>query len=305
MRTCISLVHVQRSAVDIHHLFTWTSPNVKAFPSSLRMRIPELRFDKYSDGKSMHIRVRLSNRWLLVLVLSQVVMVPFVCFGTDPAKPKTASKASEISFQNGVEEYSGTVDTEIWALAPTTFLESNPNASSDADNDGGESQVLIRFDGIIGNKAKQLPKGARIASARLYVSAFDQGSTVNLHRMLVPFSPSATWYSMVDGVSADGFEASRHKDSFTFGKIAANSSTIVFDVTDTVQAWASGQANHGWVFINTAGNGWDFYASEFEDIKQRPQLVIEYETVSDSVKSAQKPKERDTDEPVSKLAVEK
>ncbi len=38
---------------------------------------------------------------------------------------------------------------------------------------------------------------------------------------------------MVDGVSADGCEASRHKDSFTFGKIAANSSIVVFDVTDS------------------------------------------------------------------------
>ncbi len=93
---------------------------------------------------------------------------------------------------------------------------------------------------------------------------------------------------MVDGVSADGCEASRHKDSFTFGKIAANSSVVVFDVTDTVQAWSSGLANHGWVFINTGGNGWDFYASEFDDVKQRPQLVIEYETASASPTPHQK-----------------
>ncbi len=55
------------------------------------------------------------------------------------------------SFQNGVDGYELAVDTEIWALAPTTILESNPNASSDANNDGGESQVLLRFDGIIKN----------------------------------------------------------------------------------------------------------------------------------------------------------
>lgn len=230
----------------------------------------------------MRIQSRGIGCWVFVLVSIQCALVPFVSYGTDPARPKSPSRTTKISFQNGVDRYAGTVDTEIWALAPTTFLESNPNASSDADNDGGESQVLIRFDNIIGNGPKQVPKGTRIVSARMFVSAFDQGTTVNLHRMLVPFSPSATWNSMVDGVSADGCEASRHKDSFTFGKIAANSSMIVFDVTDTVQAWASGQANHGWVFINTAGNGWDFYASEFEDIKQRPQLVIEYETVSDA-----------------------
>jgi hypothetical protein len=34
---------------------------------------------------------------------------------------------------------------------------------------------------------------------------------------------------------------------FTFGKIAANSSAIPIDVTDSVQAWVNGAPNHGWV----------------------------------------------------------
>lgn len=180
------------------------------------------------------------------------------------------------AFQQGVDQYEGTVDTEIWALATTTILDGNPNASSDANNDGGESQVLMRFDAIIGRDAKQVPPGATVHSAKLLVSAFDQGNTVNLHRLLVPFERAATWNTMVSGVSADGLEASRHKDSFTFGKISANSSQITFDVTDTVQAWVNGEDNHGWVFINTGGDGWDFYASEFDNLAQRPKLVIEY-----------------------------
>ena len=192
-------------------------------------------------------------------------------FGADtPTTRRTAT------FQQGVDGYEATVDTEIWALATTTILDANPNASSDANNDGGESQVLMRFDEIIGNGEKQVPPGATIHSAKLLVSAFDQGNTVNLHRLLVPFERSATWNSMVSGISADGLEASRHKDSFTFGKIAANSSEIVFDVTDTVQAWVSGESNYGWAFLNTGGDGWDFYTSEFDNPKQRPKLVIEY-----------------------------
>jgi hypothetical protein len=218
-------------------------------------------------------------RWKSVLFLCLLAGTTYTASPQSHAGLQPESVQSR-TFQNGVEDYKGTVDTEIWALAPTTFLSDNPNASSDADNDGGESQVLIRFDHVIGDDPKQIPKGARIVKARLLVSAFDQGSTVNLHRMLVAFSESATWNSMVDGVSADGFEASRHKDSFTFGKIAANTSLIVFDVTDTVQAWASGQSNHGWVFINTGGNGWDFYASEFDDVNQRPKLIVEFETTS-------------------------
>lgn len=184
------------------------------------------------------------------------------------------------SFQNGVSGYSGSIDSEIWALAPTTILDGNGNASADADNDGGESQVVLRFDGIVGSEAGQVPVNAVVHSARLLVSAFDQGSTVNLHRMLVPFDESVTWRSLVSGVSADGFEASRHKDAFTFGKIAADSSEIVFDVTDTVQLWVNGESNHGWAFLNTGGNGWDFYVSEFDNVEQRPKLVIEYSVIS-------------------------
>lgn len=182
----------------------------------------------------------------------------------------------ETTFQHGVNGYEGTVDIEVWALAPKTILNTNPNATSDGNNDGGESQVLMRFDGIIGSGPGQIPELASIVSAKLIVSAFDQGSTVNLHRMYVPFDAAATWDSLICGISADNFEASRHKDGFTFGTIAASSSGAIFDVTDTVQAWVQGHKNYGWVFLNTGGNGWDFYTSEFDKIAQRPKLVVRY-----------------------------
>jgi hypothetical protein len=202
-----------------------------------------------------------------IVIAGALCLFPLVGWSTPPEK-------HTISFRVGVDGYTGTVDTEVWALA--TILDTNPNATSDANNDGGESQVLMRFDGIIGSEARQIPANATIHSAKLLVSAFDQGNTVNLHRMLVPFESSATWNSMVSGVSADGLEASRHKDSFTFGKIAANSSEVLFNVTDTVQAWVNGDANHGWVFINTGSDGWDFYTSDFDNLAQRPKLVVEY-----------------------------
>ena len=57
-----------------------------------------------------------------------------------------------------------------------------------------------------------------------------------------------------------------------------SSEATVANVTDSVEAWAKGAPNYGWVFINTGGNGWDFYTCEFTDIKQRPRLIIEYTT---------------------------
>ncbi|HZV06853.1 MAG TPA: DNRLRE domain-containing protein [Gemmataceae bacterium] len=189
---------------------------------------------------------------------------------------EAAGDKQSISFQQGANGYTGTVDVEIWAVAPNTCLEGNPNASSDADNDGGESQILIRFEDIIGDGPRRIPPHSAVHSARLVVSAFDPGTPVHLHRMLVPWKRTATWNSLVAGITANGLEASAQKDSFTFGKISASSSDIVFEVTDTVQAWVNGTANHGWVFINTGPNGWDFYTSEFEDIKQRPRLTVEF-----------------------------
>jgi hypothetical protein len=207
-----------------------------------------------------------------VAILFPVLGLVELSRGTEPA-----SSVRKVAFQQGVEGYSGTVDLEIWALAPKTILNANPNASADANNDGGESQVLMRFDDIVGDGPSQIPPFASIVSARLVVSAFDQGSTVNMHRLYVPFDSSATWDSLIAGVSADGMEASRHKDGFTFGTIAASSSGAIFDVTDTVQAWVNGLDNHGWAFLNTGGNGWDFYTAEFDKVEQRPKLIVQFE----------------------------
>jgi hypothetical protein len=208
--------------------------------------------------------------------LVRLLIAMAVALTAAEAGEKPQPKVSLLSFQSGVDGYDGTVDIELWALAPTTVLDSNPNATTDANNDGGESQILLRFEGIVGSGRGKIPPGSAVRSATLVVSAFDQGDTVHLHRMLVPWPRQATWTTMVAGVTADGLEASRHRESFTFGKIAANSSAIPFDVTDSVQAWVNGAPNFGWVFINTGGNGWDFYTHEFDDVKQRPKLIVEF-----------------------------
>jgi hypothetical protein len=57
------------------------------------------------------------------------------------AGPQPDGGKRTVTFQDGVNGYAGTVDVEIWAVSPNTCLEGNINASSDADNDGGESQI--------------------------------------------------------------------------------------------------------------------------------------------------------------------
>lgn len=192
---------------------------------------------------------------------------------TNPTTPDSPPR--RLIFVNS-DKYRGCVDTEIWELSPHKVMESFDVVTSDANNDGGESQILMRFDGIFGKNPGQIPPESRIRKATLVVTAFDPGTTVNLHRMLVPWPKSATWNNMVAGISADGQEASRHKESFTFGKITANKQTVRFEVTDSVQAWSSGKPNHGWVFLNTGANGWDFYSSEYVEMESRPSLEVEF-----------------------------
>jgi hypothetical protein len=208
--------------------------------------------------------VMASRACLVIVVFSRLVLA------------QVANDDRTVLFQNGLQGYGGTVDVEVWAVSPNTCLEGNPNASTDSDNDGGESQILLRFDGIVGTEGQQVPPNATVLEAKLAISAFDEGTTVHLHRMLVSWKPNATWNSLVGGVTADGFEASPHKDGFTFGKISASTSRIEFDVRDTVQAWVNGSPQHGWVFINTGGNGWDFYSSEHDLTDKRPSLTIRY-----------------------------
>ncbi len=209
-------------------------------------------------------------------IFAAMVTITASAIAVTAADSTLDTRKQTASFRNGVNGYTGTIDTEIWAVSPHACLEGNTNASSDGFNDGGESQVLLQFGGIIGDKPGQIPPKATIHNAKLVISAFDQGTTVHLHRMLVGWKKTATWASLVGGVTADGLEASKQKDGFTFGKISASTSDIPFEVTDTVQAWANGDTNHGWVFINTGGNGWDFYSSNALETRQRPSLVVEF-----------------------------
>ena len=189
----------------------------------------------------------------------------------------SVKKAATVSFQHGFHGYNATVDVEIWAIAPDKPLERQGTLTSDGNNGGGESQVLMRFDKVFGLGPGKIPHHARIKSATLNVVAFDPGTTVYVHRMFVPWGSAATWNSLAAGVSIDNIEASTVRDGFTFGQINMDRQSVEFDVTQTVQHWSDGEANFGWVFVNTGSNGWDFYSADWHEKELRPTLTVQYE----------------------------
>ncbi len=149
--------------------------------------------------------------------------------------------------------------------------------------DGGvpnESQILLRFDGLVGPGATQIPSGAKILLAELHVMVNNPGDGAKLHRMLIPWdSEQSTWNSMIAGVSADDTEARSGYDSqlgLEDGSGGTGLGIARIGVTADVQAWVSGQTNHGWVFLGwplrTDGTG--ITPSEHPEISERPRLRV-------------------------------
>jgi|GEM_PF-1094632 len=196
----------------------------------------------------------------------------------------------EITFEEGTiidpPPPSGLVDTYIGDYgggADTDFSQVEKLGVMGPYNDQ-EMQALLRFDGLEDELA-DIPEGEWVDSATLSIqtgSALYDGtspSTVTrLHRLLQPFDETGTWNSSFggDGVQADGIEAVATADVVHTGNIA-DGELVEFDVTASLQAWAGGAPNHGWVILQEAegSNRWYFMSAE-----SSTPAVLEY-TIGD------------------------
>ena len=181
---------------------------------------------------------------------------------------------SSVAFQQGVEGYEGTVDTNLVEDDPETNFESESTVTVDANEPHGSqnsAQALVRFEDIVGSGEAQVPPSSTITSATLSAETVDEGSGAALHRMLTEWSGGATWDSVGDGVQADGEQATADPDAET-GAVVTGTTTI--DVTESVRAWIDGETNYGWAFLPLGGDGWDFVRADGES---PPCLRIEYD----------------------------
>ncbi len=190
-----------------------------------------------------------------------------------PSPPKPAR---EITFQQGVDEYTGTSDTKLQQIDPdSTFadLESIEIDSSSAKHG------LIRFGQIIGDQPRQVPDdgSAVIRSATLVIHVFESGDPATVHEMLIAWEDdTATWNALGDGVQADDVEAS----SETIGIVSGATGDIEIDVTSSLQRWLDDPSgNYGWALLPTGDNGFDFYSAEGEFA---PELRVSFDVVMDA-----------------------
>jgi hypothetical protein len=207
-------------------------------------------------------------------------------FPSDPAVVTTR-------FQEGVNGYATEHDTSIRWDQGSTVLNGAATNVVDADTDNTSSngkqveQALIRFDGLFGAGAGQVPAGAIIHSAKLVLRTGTGGSDVSedqisLNRMLIDWSSgTATWTTFGgDGVQANGTEAAA-AESFHATPDATNG-YMVFDITDDLLAFQAGTAsNFGWVLtgIATGQDGWVWNSDNAATASDRPMLEVTYSLV--------------------------
>ncbi len=184
----------------------------------------------------------------------------------------------EKTLQNGLDGYTGTLDTYITA--------SNPD-----NNYGGYERMIVtgyadpnpanRQRGVVKFDLSSIASNATITNATLYLYSYDdvqrKGSTgyYGVYRATGSWSPgTATWNSPWTTAGGD-FEAT---PDGTAPKQGVAGVWYAFNVTNRVQQWiADGSTNYGWIVKCTdenLNNQDYFYQSDTANGSYRPKLVI-------------------------------
>ncbi|MCI0745194.1 MAG: DNRLRE domain-containing protein [Verrucomicrobia subdivision 3 bacterium] len=187
----------------------------------------------------------------------------------------TSLNAATSTFQNGVNGYTGTVDTHVRDSGVNVSEANNVIFLTDGENP--ISHAMIRFDNIFGLGPGQVPPDATITSAFLVLRTANNGNTVNFYRMLVPWEETNTWNVMVNGLSPDDVEMASAVEFATVDQ-APVGTVSTNDVTAIVQGWLAGTfPNFGWGTQPTSTDGWQVDSSESGTIANRPMLIINFE----------------------------
>jgi hypothetical protein len=181
-----------------------------------------------------------------------------------------------MTFQNGVNGYADMTDIEIRQAYPETSYSFQENISVDRQMDlasSSETQGLLRFKNIFGDKDGQIPRDAAVESAFLTVFPTDYSvNSIAIHRMLKNWSTSSNWNSFSTGVFADDVDAVRGADDVI---TVPSMDFTSFDVTESLLVWQNQTApNYGWVFLDDGNDGWTFAASGNGDLSILPALTV-------------------------------
>ena len=229
--------------------------------------------------------------------------------GAPPAHADTA-----VTFQNGVDSYSGEFERRINSVEGST-VGAGGSSGSNLSIDGykptttsaysPDQPVLMRFDNIFGSGAGQIPAGAFIIDATLQLSSHSNASAdspgpIGIAGLLQSFS-STTVYNAFDasGGAAETATGGNRGPWFAnnkslrpiagFGKVGQatvttfeSATTYTARMTPLVRAWQSGGVTNNGFALQTGFTGttdaWTIRTSAYATVASRPKLSVTYTT---------------------------
>ena len=201
--------------------------------------------------------------------------------GTMTSSSTATIRVGAVSFQEGVDGYTGTTDTHLDGSDPTASFGSSTEVK--VDYSLPERPGLIKFSNLFGSSVDQIPYGSTIDSVTvsIYVLNYDFHDNLSVYQMLTDWSESSTYDSMVSGISTDDVEASSTA-LVTFSSTLHDWVDLTIPVS-VVQQWADGGDNYGFAIVADHSHFWSFASSEYATVALRPYITIDYTTPQQSV----------------------
>ncbi len=180
-----------------------------------------------------------------------------------------------LTVQQNVNGYTGTTDTYIrGSKQNTSYINAATVFSDGSDSSGAEIQGLLSFSNLFGNGPGQIPLGSTITSATLTVNMSDgTNSPIRFFRMATDWTtfPALTWNAFGGGIQTNGTEALTTADVTLSGAARGN---VNINVLTSLQAWASGASNFGWMLASGGSDGFEFSSAQGTSA---PILTVTYE----------------------------
>ena len=205
----------------------------------------------------------------------------------EPPKLIVNTTGGELVFQDGLNRYQGTVDTQVNSGNNAHLVLGNDSTFwSDGEDAGGDNSALLRFDNIIGDRAGQIPSGATVLSAQIVLTITNEGGVANVFDMMpgFPYDDETTTYeNFGDLLYGEGEMFA--PDIIASSPGAGFTGRWGFDVTATIQRYAAGEPNTGWAIIpdeddESYTNGVGFFSHEGfiqEGESGATKLIVEIE----------------------------
>lgn len=208
-----------------------------------------------------------------VFILALAAVALWVFAGALPAT------ASTISFDwstggTGTTVFNNWADRSYGGLS---ILYADKKDKFDGSKKYGETQFLLSFDNLFGTDPGEIPLGSTINSATIRFYEYSgSGDTIDVYTMTSAWDGTSTWNTLGGGITPGGnaqatpSSSYQHNNPYGFFGI---------DVASSLQAWADGQVNLGWGFIDQGNDGVDYASFNNFNLAKRPTLTVDYTVV--------------------------